>query len=1298
MLIFLFLIFGKETQLKAQGGRPINGHRSTDFSNQVITTDCCPEARKILDSIMTNAPFVVEGRVLRWLPGLFYTSYLFEIEKVYKGGDRLQAGTIEIVQKKLYGPPLISLVENRWYILFAKEIDTSHIHFEYDHPMKDEYTKIMKNEVAKIDANNGIKLDFFYKGWGLEHSHASYFTEGIQPIINDRGELVGHGDSFYGFNFIHLNFKTKEELHDFLATYNLFPEDMPKADTLKTMSREEVEEARERAVKEAENVLKRAEDNLRLHKTWLEMKWKLDSIAGKKSTRNEIDDTMRDFENASDSIRNQMNYNLIREVKMLLDSNENRRKARGQLQGGTRSNANLTLSIQNVRNTGTASDRFLEFDIMVRANMANTYMYMMVLTMQYESDVSQKPFKQSIASLLPEELWITKGTLFSSNYFYTQNISNVNNKAICMGYQANDGDALPKIPTSDVLFAHVKMKINNSNNEQTTLTFLLPSDPNSHFGTYSHYNTSSIGNVSNLTEYSISFLPNKVATIPLAPTPVINSYYINTIGNTTGCAGCGDVLVIQGNHFGDKDVNSSNILSTLAFKLGDFKTTNYTTIPHYKLQENYDYISWTNTEIKIQLPSFAFEKDPSFTPYIPTSQNYPDQYPGTGTFKVITSWGKEVTSAGNINIKYVLYNTAYPVGLRLKKTPILIPKKDCINGYRFQVCAQLAADAAAINCIKKAMLDWSAALGVEVELAVDETGNPVVNPNAAWSKDNINTISYTCMGAPPDNILLGAMGVSGHSHNLKMCQQNIGLAYYTEFDIGICNNPVGFTWHKNPNTSPNSSQACFYTAFLHELGHVLHLRHVANSGELMKTVLNPGEKITLTSGAQYAKEGALRTVNLSRNASINWGGCAGDNLEVLNSSGGACAQIPLNPTNFRAVPVLPDTIKLYWNKVFNAKQYILQYSTSPTFSPVLGTKTLLQHTTSSSYSGLAQGQVYYFRIKSKNATGEATGYSQTSAKIMDILPAPTNFNVLSVTDEEMRLSWNPVNNATEYLLEYSYQTNFSSIMNSYVIPHPTTAKNITGLTPGHKYHFRVKARSSIAESPYVSVSNTVVITAIPQNVRCTYVSSSSLKIEWDKVPNTTHYTIEYSLNSNFSSIINSHTVSYNMTSRIYTGLNLGTTYYFRVRTYNMAGHSGYGTTSWIPNCFSAGNGTAGNPYQITTAAQLNCFHQYANGTSEVYFRIMSNVNITRPSGNLIIQDKAVLTVMGTLTMPTNSQIIVQNSGKLIVNGGTVKNANINVKAGCNLTLENNGILDITNRELLIDPNATFDFIYGEIKQ
>ena len=71
---------------------------------------------------------------------------------------------------------------------------------------------------------------------------------------------------------------------------------------------------------------------------------------------------------------------------------------------------------------------------------------------------------------------------------------------------------------------------------------------------------------------------------------------------------------------------------------------------------------------------------------------------------------------------------------------------------------------------------------------------------------------------------------------------------------------------------------------------------------------------------------------------------------------------------------------------------------------------------------------------------------------------------------------------------------------------------------------------------------------------------------------------------------------------------------------------------------------------------------------------------------------------GTLTMPANSQITVQNGGKLIVNAGTVKNASVDVKTGSNLTIENNGVLDITNRELSIDLGATFDLIYGEIKQ
>lgn len=67
-------------------------------------------------------------------------------------------------------------------------------------------------------------------------------------------------------------------------------------------------------------------------------------------------------------------------------------------------------------------------------------------------------------------------------------------------------------------------------------------------------------------------------------------------------------------------------------------------------------------------------------------------------------------------------------------------------------------------------------------------------------------------------------------------------------------------------------------------------------------------------------------------------------------------------------------------------------------------------------------------------------------------------------------------------------------------------------------------------------------------------------------------------------------------------------------------------------------------------------------------------------------------------MGSRSKIYVKEGGKLIVDGGLIKNANVIVQTGCELVLKNNGVLEKDfNDELVIDTGGTFDFTNGEIK-
>ena len=217
--ILLTAMFGIETQLVAQERQRLGGG-GPSFENPVITTDCCPWHRQILDSVMNNTPFVFEGRMIKSeFYGRLDDSYLFEIEKVYRGGERLQAGTVEIVDRLVAFMPRLNFYRG-WYIIFAKEIETQ----------------------GAFDANNSVKLELFYID---DTESASYWGE-------------ERDDTYKG---LYSRFRTKEEVRNLLATYGLTPTDVPKADTLKILSYREIKEAKEKDIRDAEAKLRGDEEN-----------------------------------------------------------------------------------------------------------------------------------------------------------------------------------------------------------------------------------------------------------------------------------------------------------------------------------------------------------------------------------------------------------------------------------------------------------------------------------------------------------------------------------------------------------------------------------------------------------------------------------------------------------------------------------------------------------------------------------------------------------------------------------------------------------------------------------------------------------------------------------------------------------------------------------------------------------------------------------------------------------------------------------------------------------------------------
>jgi hypothetical protein len=123
----------------------------------------------------------------------------------------------------------------------------------------------------------------------------------------------------------------------------------------------------------------------------------------------------------------------------------------------------------------------------------------------------------------------------------------------------------------------------------------------------------------------------------------------------------------------------------------------------------------------------------------------------------------------------------------------------------------------------------------------------------------------------------------------------------------------------------------------------------------------------------------------------------------------------------------------------------------------------------------------------------------------------------------------------------------------------------------------------------------------------TYIGSNSFTANWRSVSGATGYQLDVSLNSSFSTYVAGYqnlNVG-NTTSRSVTGLNVSTTYYYRVRAYNASGTSG---NSNVVNVTTLS--ATGAPVVITNPATLIAsFSATLNGsvdphglTTSVYFQ------------------------------------------------------------------------------------------------
>lgn len=263
-------------------------------------------------------------------------------------------------------------------------------------------------------------------------------------------------------------------------------------------------------------------------------------------------------------------------------------------------------------------------------------------------------------------------------------------------------------------------------------------------------------------------------------TAISTSATISGFSPTTSYAGRGDTLTITGSGFG-----ATQGSSYVQFRDADQQTSVYSSAT---LASNY--ISWSDTEIKMLIPDFA----------------------GTGLVKV-TDGTTTKSSTGTLTINYAIIN----INSGGKDYYGRHYNDNTLGGYSFQFYSGFT-NTNARGYFGRAINDWRCATDM--------------NWDTSATSSTINTIA-----ADGTNIVRFDIGTELSAGVLGVCTSRFsgctvsGITYVIVTELDVCVDD-GTSWYYGTG-SPGAGNYDYYSMIIHEVGHGHQLGHVMTTTDFM---------------------------------------------------------------------------------------------------------------------------------------------------------------------------------------------------------------------------------------------------------------------------------------------------------------------------------------------------------------------------------------------------------------------------------------------------------------------------------
>ncbi|MBQ8790254.1 MAG: leucine-rich repeat protein [Ruminiclostridium sp.] len=248
-----------------------------------------------------------------------------------------------------------------------------------------------------------------------------------------------------------------------------------------------------------------------------------------------------------------------------------------------------------------------------------------------------------------------------------------------------------------------------------------------------------------------------------------------------------------------------------------------------------------------------------------------------------------------------------------------------------------------------------------------------------------------------------------------------------------------------------------------------------------------------------------------------------------------------------------SAIRLNWTENAYATGYVIEQYTSGGWVQIADIND--SSTVTYKVTALKPGTAYKFRMKAYSVTGygEMILGNKTATLTVNTMASPVSrFAIKSRSSVAIRLRWAKNTAVDGYVIEQKIDGKWVQIAD--ISDNATTEYKVTGLKASTKYRFRMKTYSvtKYGEKTYSAYTSTLAGATNPSAVSGLRVKSRSdkaIRLAWTSNASANGYLIEQYVDGNWVQIadVNSNaTTEYKV-----TGLASGTTYKFRIKTYNI---------------------------------------------------------------------------------------------------------------------------------------------------